>query len=120
MPNHHIDIQYVAGNPQASWSLELQSDRIRARKGDTVSFSFSGPDALSDAVMMAGPRRKEIARSPFEGGNQLNIAPDARYKIDQLEGLWGFSVAFTTIGTDGISQFYFLPDPELEVGSNID
>lgn len=119
MQNHHIDIKYAAGNPQASWSLEQLGDRIKVNMGDTISFGFSGPDTLSDAVMMAGPRCREVERSPFDGGNRINVEPGARYRIDKPKGLWGFSVAFSTMGQDGIANFYFLPDPELEVGSNL-
>ena len=116
--NHEIRVKYDAGNPQASWAPRPQgTDRIQASMNDTISFKFEGPDPLTDAVMMTGPRMKEAERSPFAGGNQINIEPGARYTIDKENGLWGFSVAFTTINADGISNFYFLPDPELEVGS---
>jgi len=119
MPNHHISILYTEGNPQANWSSTQQSDRILASKGDTLSFSFDGPDQLNDAVLLVGPRSRQAARSPFDDGNQINIEPEAEYTIDQAKGLWGFSVSFSTVDKDGISQFYFLPDPELQVGSNL-
>ena len=116
--NHEIRVMYDAGNPQASWAPRPQgTDTIQASKNDTIRFTFVGPDTLTDAVMLTGPRKKEAERSPFDGGNQINIEPDAKYTIDKENGLWGFSVAFTTINADGISNFYFLPDPELEVGS---
>ena len=118
MQNHEIRVIYDAGNPQASWEPRPEgSDRIQAMKDDTISFKFMGPATLTDAVMMTGPRRKQAERSPFAGGNQINIEPGAKYTIDQQSGLWGFSLTFTTIDADGISNFYFLPDPELEVGS---
>lgn len=119
MSNHHISIIYKEGNSQANLSFNQESDRILASKGDTLSFSFDGPDQLNDAVLLVGPRRKQAARSPFDGGNQINIEPEAKYTIDQANGLWGFSVSFSTVNKDGISQFYFLPDPELQVGSNL-
>ena len=118
MPNHHISIIYKESNPQAHWSLNEQSDRILASKGDTLSFSFDGPDQLNYAVLLVGPRSKQAARSPFDDGNQINIEPEAEYTIDQANGLWGFSVSFSTVDKNGISQFYFLPDPELQVGSH--
>lgn len=116
--NHEIRVIYDAGNPQASWAPRPKgTDSIQANMNDTISFTFEGPDCLTNAIMMTGPREKETGRSPFKGGNQINIEPGARYTIDKENGLWGFSLSFTTIDAQGISNFYFLPDPELEVGS---
>lgn len=119
MANHQIEIIYDANNPQATWAPRPKgSNQIPAEKGDTISFTFTGPDTVTDAVMLTGPRKENANRSPFGGGTQINIVPDSEYKIDKAKGLWGFAIAFTTTGADGTVSFYFLPDPELEVGSN--
>ncbi|UVW27241.1 hypothetical protein [Massilia sp. H6] len=116
--NHEINVIYQAGQPQATWTPRPQgTDRIQANVNDTISFVFDGPETLTNAVMMSGPRKKGEDGSPFDGGNQINIVPGTPYTIDKNAGLWGFSIAFTTVNADGVSNFYFLPDPELEVGS---
>jgi hypothetical protein len=118
MPNHQITIIYDADNPQATWAPRPDgSNRIVAQKGDTISFTFEGPGSVTDAVMMTGPRKKNADPSPFGGHTQINIKPDTEYKIGMTAGLWGFAITFATIGTDETVNFYFLPDPELEVGS---
>lgn len=117
MNNHNVQINFVADNPQATWLDEQGSDRIKARMGDSITFHFKGPGQVGDALMMSGPRRKDTSGAPFEGGGQINIEPDTPYTIDKEKGLWGFSIMFKT-SKDGVDKFYFLPDPELEVGSN--
>lgn len=117
MKNHNVQINFVADNPQATWLDEQGSDRINAGMGDTITFTFNGPGKVGDALMMSGPRRKGTTGSPFEGGGQINIEPGATYSIDKEKGLWGFSIMFK-VCQDDVDKFYFLPDPELEVGSN--
>jgi len=124
MTNREITIIYDADNPQATWAPRPKgSNQIVVKKGDTISFTFEGPGTFTDAVMMTGPRKKNADPapnpnpSPFGGPSQVNIKPHVEYKIDATDGSWGLAIMFATTGTDGKVKFYFLPDPELEVGS---
>jgi hypothetical protein len=116
MANYQIDISYDAESSNASWKLDGQQPTpIVVSATDTVSFHFDGPGTLSSAILLTGPIAPDTPASPFRGGAQINIAPDYPLAISGALGLWGFAVSFTTT-QDGISSFYFLPDPELEVG----
>jgi hypothetical protein len=83
---------------------------------DTVSFTFNGPGTLSSAILLTGTLVANQPSSPFAGGSQLNIAPNYPLPVAGSLGLWGFTISFTTL-TEGVSNFYYLADPELEVGS---
>ena len=116
MPNYQIDVSYDANSSTASWKLDGQQPTpIVVTAHDTISFTFDGPGTLSSAILMTGPIASGTPSSPFLGGSQINIAPNYPLSITGGTGLWGFAVSFTTT-TDGISSFYYLPDPELEVG----
>lgn len=117
MINYQIDVTYTADSSNVTWGIDNQTPRpIKLKPEDTISFAFHGPGEVTDAVLLTGPRKKNTARSPFRNGNQINIEPNAQLAIDNVPGLWGFSISFT-VSIDGISKFLFLPDPELEVGS---
>lgn len=117
MANYQIDISYDTTSSTATWKLDgQQPDPISIKPTDTISFRFDGPGTLSSAILMTGPRAAGTALSPFVGGSQLNITPDYPLAPAGVLGTWGFTVSFTTM-TDGVSSFYYLPDPELEVGS---
>lgn len=119
MANYQIDISYSADSSIATWKVDgEQPTPIFITGSDTVSFHFDGPGALSSAILLTGPRDTATsAPSPFMGGSQINITPDYPLAPAGVLGLWGFAVSFTTV-TDGVTSFWFLPDPELEVGSN--
>lgn len=118
--NYNITIQCNAGKPLASWSLNGKTPAlIDAQVGDTLTFDFRLPDSppatLSSATLFSGPRKPEEGSSPFQQ-KQIQLAQGAQVKI-QNKGFYGFAIAFTTTDQDGVNNFFFLPDPELEVGS---
>lgn len=122
MANHQIYINYMPGVPLAAWTLDgnppPSTARINVSSGDTVEFGFAYPDNVTNAVLLTGPLSKNISQSPFRGGAQLNIYSGATVPIEtsETEAAWGFSVSFSVIN-GGKTSMYFLPDPELEVGS---
>jgi len=119
MANYKIDISFNNDSSTASWGLDgEQPTPIVITALDTVSFHFDGPGTLSSAILLTGPRdATTLPASPFVGGSQLNIAPDYPLAPSGVFGLWGFAISFTTT-SDGVTNFWYLPDPELEVGSN--
>jgi hypothetical protein len=38
--------------------------------------------------------------------------------VGNADGLWCFSIAFTARNADATTSFYYLPDPEVQVGSH--
>jgi hypothetical protein len=117
--DHQINIKFNSGKPLATWSIGGKSESmINAQQGDTLTFNFDSPDLiemkLSDAVLFAGPRKHSSHGSPFHK-SQIQLEDGSKVKVEN-DGVWGFSIAFTTT-QDGVNSFYFLPDPELEVGS---
>lgn len=118
--DYNITIQFNPGNPMATWSIDGKIEAlIAAQVGDTLSFDFRLPDTpsmeLTSAMLFAGPRKPSTDVSPFNQ-SQIPLVQGSKVKVAH-EGLWGFSIAFTTATKDGVSSFYFLPDPELDVGS---
>ncbi|MCC2957412.1 hypothetical protein LK542_17485 [Massilia sp. IC2-477] len=118
--NYNITIQFNPGNPMATWSIDDKIEAlINAQVGDTLTFGFRIPDSpaveLSSAMLFAGPRKPAEAISPFNQ-TQIPLVQGSKVKV-QNEGFYGFSIAFSTTDKQGVSNFYFLPDPELDVGS---
>lgn len=116
--NYQITVNFIPDQPLATWSLDGKTDfTIQAKKGDSLTFTFTGPDAaetMTDGVVFSGPRKHSSQSSPFKK-TQLPIRNGDSVTVEN-DGLWGFSIAFTTT-KDTLNGFYFLPDPELEVGS---
>jgi hypothetical protein len=118
--NYPIKVTYTPGQPLASWSLDGKTDfTIQAQKGDTLSFTFASADGIGQTMLggllLSGPRRHSSHKSPFQH-HQIAIGDGSSVKIEN-DGLWGFAIAFSAT-QDDTEAFYFLPDPELEVGSN--
>lgn len=114
-----ITIQFNPGNPMATWSIDGKIEaQIKAQAGDQLVFRFEMPDTpsceLAGAMLFAGPRKPSHAISPFRQ-KQIPLTQGSKVKVEH-DGLYGFSIAFTTVTKDGVNSF-FLPDPELEVGS---
>lgn len=113
-----IIVSFTPGQALATWSLDGKTDfTIKAQKGDSLTFTFNGPDPaeqMSDGIVLSGPRKQSPHVSPFQK-TQLPIKNGGSVAIEN-DGSWGFSIAFTTT-RDTLNGFYFLPDPELEVGS---
>ena len=114
---HSITIVCEEGNNIASWSTDGRTPPvIKAQKGDTVTFTFDVPGTLVQATLLSGPRKKNTTTSLF-GSNPIDVTKKQTLKVGNSDGRWGFAMAIEA-EQDGISSFYFLPDPELEVGSN--
>lgn len=121
---HNLAITYVEGQTLATWSLDdkpfQDGDEFRAQPGDKVAFQFDGPGDITECVLISGQLQSGCGRSPFVEGNRINLKTHSTLTIGQQQGLWGFTVSFSAQTADGTTSFYYLPDPELQVGSRCD
>lgn len=105
------------------WLPTDKSGVSPARSGQALGFTFEGPGSVIDAVMLIAPTAKKSPQSPFSQLNPIQLTREGEDyfispPIDQQDGMWGFSIMFRTQNDAGEhSGFYFLPDPELAVGS---
>jgi hypothetical protein len=119
---HQLLITYVEGQTMATWSLDgvpqEDGDAFKVQPGDKVEFQFSGPDDVAECVLISGQMNTHShGSSPFTEGNRINLKANSTVNVGQQHGVWGFSVSFSTRDGDGSSSFYYLPDPEVEVGT---
>ena len=113
---HSITVICEKGNDIASWSTNGGNPGvIKAQKGDTVSFTIDAPGTIVQATLLSGPREQKCS-GPLFGGNPIDLMKKVPLKVGDSVGRWGFAIVIEA-QQDGISNFYFLPDPELEVGS---
>ncbi len=114
---HSITVVCEEGKDLASWSTDGKTPPvIKAQKGDLITFNFEVPGTLVQATLLSGPRKKSTTASLF-GSNPIDVTKKQTLKVGNSNGHWGFAIAIEA-EQDGVSNFYFLPDPELEVGSN--
>lgn len=113
---HSITVTCDEGKDIARWSIKGSDHAvIKTQKGDTVSFTIDAPGKIVQATLLSGPRERGCT-GPLFGGNPIDLMKKQPLSVGNSAGLWGFAIAIET-QQDGISSFYFLPDPELEVGS---
>ena len=68
---------------------------------------------------------KANASSPFvppssSSATDIDVLKHAKLTVaDNVSGTWGFTVSFTVQNKDGTSDFFYVPDPELQVGSTV-
>lgn len=90
--------------------------------GDTIKVKYeqsgsSGKPNVTSSILLAGPKKSKLPKSPFDSDtNPIDLVANPKLTIDSTNGLWGFTVSFTVEDQDTTS-FYYLPDPELQVGS---
>ncbi|MFS2022065.1 hypothetical protein ACL58G_21350 [Massilia sp. GER05] len=119
---HQLVVTYVKGQTTATWSLDgvphHDGDALKVQSGDKITFQFDGPDDIAECVLISGKMETKChGGSPFTEGNRINLKANSTVVVGQQHGLWGFTVSFSTSNSDGTSSFYFLPDPEVDVGT---
>ncbi|MBW8896740.1 MAG: hypothetical protein JF619_01165 [Massilia sp.] len=119
---YQLTVTYVAGQTIATWSLDgllrKNDDTFFVEPGDKVAFVFDGPGDLAECVLISGQMEsRSHGSSPFTEGNRINLKANSTLTVGKAEGTWGFTVSFSAHGGDGTTAFYYLPDPEMEVGS---
>ena len=119
---YQLLITYVEGQTLATWSLDGvqrdDGDQFQVQPGDKIAFQFDGPGDIAECVLISGQMSsKSHGSSPFTEGNRINLRANSTVNVGQQQGLWGFTVSFSAYNGDGTSSFYYLPDPELQVGT---
>lgn len=99
-----------------------KGDIFQFDAGDSIKVKYaqsgsSGSPKVTSSILLAGPKQAEIPQSPFDASSTpIDLVANPKVTIDSTNGYWGFSVAFT-VANPGSTSFYYLPDPELQVGS---
>jgi hypothetical protein len=119
---YQLTVSYVAGQTIATWSLDgvarANDDTFFVEPGDKVAFLFDGPGDLAECVLISGQMESRChGSSPFTEGNRINLKANSTLTVGKAQGTWGFTVSFSAYAGDGTTAFYYLPDPEMEVGS---
>lgn len=119
---HQLTVSYVQGQTLATWSLDgMQRDDgdvFEAQPGDKVSFQFDGPGDIAECVLISGQMESSChGSSPFSDGNRINLKAHSILTVGANLGTWGFTISFSAHNGDGTTSFYYLPDPELQVGT---
>ena len=119
---YQLTVSYVAGQTIATWSLDgllrANDDIFFVEPGDKVTFRFDGPGDLAECVLVSGQMENRChGSSPFTEGNRINLKANSTLTVGKAQGTWGFTVSFSAHVGDGTTAFYYLPDPEMEVGS---
>ena len=119
---HQVLVTYVPGQTLATWSLDgvpkKDGDQFTVLPGDKVAFQFEGPDDIAECVLISGQMNgRAHGSSPFTEGNRVNLKANSTLNVGRQPGLWGFTISFSTRNSDGTSSFYYLPDPEMDVGT---
>jgi hypothetical protein len=119
---HQLTITYVQGQTLATWTLDGipldDGDVFTAEPGDKVAFKFDGPGDIAECVLISGQMQSGCGASPFVEGNRINLKTHSTLIVSSQNGLWGFTVSFSAHNGDGTTAFYYLPDPEMQVGSH--
>lgn len=120
-PNRHkFTIVYGTNAPATTWLFdgEVGPEICDVRMGDEIEFAFSGPGTVTQVAVLTGEMVSGEGAGPFAGllGN-YGLPPNKVLTVEaEPSQTWGFSVAFCAF-VDQQPQFYFVPDPELQVGS---
>jgi len=120
---HQLTVTYVQGQTLATWSLDgvpyQDGDPFTVQPGDKVAFQFNGPGDIAECVLIAGQMESQShSSSPFTEGNRINLKANSTLNVGKALGMWGFSISFSAHNGDGTTAFYYLPDPEMIVGSH--
>jgi hypothetical protein len=119
---HQLTIIYVQGETTATWSLDgvphQDGDPFLVQQGDKVAFQFDGPGDIAECVLISGQMESHChGSSPFVEGNRINLKAHSTLTVGTNDGAWGFTVSFSAHVDSGSTAFYYLPDPEMIVGS---
>jgi hypothetical protein len=118
---YQLTVTYTQGQEIVSdWHFNDQAKPTccQVQKGDKIAFRFEGPGDIAECVLLAGAQKSGQGSSPFNEGNRINLKGNSTLNVGNADGLWCFSIAFTARNGDATTSFYYLPDPEVQVGSH--
>lgn len=117
-------ISYGAPGTPATYSFSPAITPSNVHPGDTFNFVFTGgasaipASTVKKAVLIAGWREASAGQgsSPFtKDSNDIDLVSESTLTVGTRLGKWGFVVSFSTVEPNGMTHFYFLPDPEIEI-----
>lgn len=119
---HQLTVTYTQGQTLATWSLDgvqrEDGDSLDVLPGDKVAFQFDGPGDVAECVLISGQMQSKChGSSPFTEGNRINLKANSTVNVANYSGTWAFTVSFSAHNGDATTAFYYLPDPEVVVGS---
>lgn len=122
--DHTFEVYYSKADRQIRWVFDGADDidTCKVYTGDNMAFSFQpeaddSGGALVQSMLLSGAQSDKTKGAPFEEGGLIDLSKTQTLKVGAATGLWGFSIAFTIAHGDSSTSFYFVPDPELQVGS---
>jgi len=122
--DHAFQVYFSKADRQIRWTFDGANDveTCKVFVSDSIDFSIQpeagDPDeTVVQSVLLSGGQSDKTKGAPFEEGALIDLSKTKKLKVGNLTGLWGFSIAFTVGHVDGTTSFYFVPDPELQVGS---
>lgn len=119
---YQLTVTYVQGQTLATWSLDgtqrQDGDSFDVAPGDKIAFQFDGPGDIAECVLISGQMENRChGSSPFTEGNRINLKANSTVNVGKAAGAWGFTISISAHNGDGTTAFYYLPDPEVVVGS---
>jgi len=122
--DHTFQVYYSKADRQIRWKFDGADDieTCKVYTSDSIAFSIQpeahdGGGTLVQSVLLSGSQSDKTKGAPFEEGALIDLSKTMNLKVGTSTGLWGFSIAFTVAHGDSSTSFYFVPDPELQVGS---
>lgn len=117
-------IDYLDGDSQATstWNGK-RAEILTAHPGEAIAISFKDFPQLagakvSQAMMLVNTQGRCSHASPFPQSSPIDLLKNPQLAIrPDANGTWGFSIAFVITNPNGTAGFYYVPDPELAVGS---
>lgn len=106
---------------KGSWNPQpaVIDGKLQFNKNDTLQFGYAVGASVLASVLINAEKNAPSQQPLFsDQGNSIDLlkVKDAKLKIAAQKGDWGFTVALCIAQPDG-AAFYFVPDPELQVGS---
>lgn len=122
--DHTFQVYYSKADRQIRWKFDGADDidTCKVHTSDSIAFSIQpeaddSGGAVVQSVLLSGSQSDQTKGAPFEEGALIDLSQTMMLKVGTSTGLWGFSIAFTVAHADSTTSFYFVPDPELQVGS---
>jgi len=121
--SHNFNVYFSPDGREVRWAFDGANDgaTCKVHVNDEIVFSFQPETGftgtLDQCVLITGNEQQSESGSPFGTGKMVSLKNNDKLHVGGQKGTWGFSISFSVTHTDGTTGFYFVPDPELQVGS---
>ncbi|RFP17534.1 hypothetical protein D0T25_12270 [Duganella sp. BJB488] len=122
MTDHVFEVTWN-GSSTPDWTFDGQKkpEQIKVKPGEKIHFKFfqglAVGDRLYQAVLLSGNETGAEDASPFGRPFPLVLESDNLLTVGKKHGTWGFCIVFSINEEVDKTRFFFVPDPELQVGS---